>query len=92
VEGFKFSSTSKQQLMEGLASGIQRREILFPDGWLRSEMESFEYEYTRSGVRYSAPEGMFDDGVCALALARRKWESVKANFLVPSSQSVEVYN
>jgi hypothetical protein len=69
VSGFKFTSQSKQQLMEGLAAAIQQNEVAFPDGWLRSELESFEYEYTRTGMRYSAPEGLHDDGVCALALA-----------------------
>ena len=34
-----------------------------------AELEAFEYEYRQGGVRYSAPEGMHDDGVCALALA-----------------------
>lgn len=69
IEGFKFTSQSKQQLMEGLASAIQRRAIGFPDGPIRDELEAFEYEYTRTGVRYSAPEGLHDDCVCALALA-----------------------
>lgn len=69
VRGFKFSRPSKQQLMEGLAASIQRAETTFPEGWLTTELESFEYEYTASGVRYSAPSGMNDDGVCALALA-----------------------
>lgn len=68
-EGFKFSSTSKQQIMEGLAVALQRREVRFSDPVLRSELESFEYEYTRTGVRYEAPQGLHDDGVCALALA-----------------------
>jgi hypothetical protein len=68
-EGFKFSSSSKQQLMEGLASAIHRREVKFYDPLLVNELEAFEYEYTRTGVRYSAPEGLHDDGVCALALA-----------------------
>jgi hypothetical protein len=68
-EGFKFTQQSKQQIMEGLASKIQQRAIGFPDGILRSELESFEYEYTRTGVRYTAPTGLHDDGVCALALA-----------------------
>ncbi len=68
-EGFKFSSQSKQQLMEGLAVAIQRREVTFPEGPIASELESFEYVYTRTGVQYSAPEGMHDDCVCALALA-----------------------
>jgi hypothetical protein len=68
VEGFKFTGPSKQQIMEGLAAVIQRREVRFPAGWLVNELEAFEYEYTRSGVRYSAPDGLHDDGVCALAL------------------------
>lgn len=72
VEGFKFSSNSKQQIMEGLASAIQRGEVGFPEGILGDELESFEFEYTRGGVRYSAPIGLHDDGVCALALAVRK--------------------
>ncbi len=69
VRAFKFTSQSKQQLMEGLAAAIQQRRVRFPDGWLVSELESFAYEYTATGVRYSAPEGLHDDGVCALALA-----------------------
>lgn len=68
-EGFKFTSQSKQQIMEGLAVSIQQRHIHYPDGVIPSELESFEYEYTRTGVRYNATEGMHDDTVCALALA-----------------------
>jgi hypothetical protein len=71
ASGYKFTSTSKQQLMEGLASAIQRQEIWFPEGWLTAELEAFEFEYRAGGVRYSAPEGLHDDGVCGLALARR---------------------
>lgn len=70
-EGFKFSSTSKQQLMEGLAVAIQQGAITYPDGVIASELEAFEYEYTRTGVRYGAPSGLHDDAVCALALAVR---------------------
>ncbi len=71
IKGFVFSSapSSKQQLMEGLALAIQQRRVRFPAGVVTNELESFEYEYTRQGVRYSAPEGMHDDCVCALALA-----------------------
>lgn len=71
IEGFKFTSTSKQQLMEGLASSIQRGEVRFSDLILIAELEAFEYEYTKTGARYSAPPGLHDDGVCALALAVR---------------------
>lgn len=74
-EGFQFSAPSKQRLMEGLAVGIQQHAVGVIEGPMRLELESFEYTYsTRAGggfggVRYSAPDGMHDDIVCALALA-----------------------
>ena len=68
-EGYQFTSPSKQKLMEGLAVAIQRQEVSFPDGPIRAELENFEFELTRTGVRYSAPVGFHDDCVCALALA-----------------------
>lgn len=68
-EGFNFSSKSKQQIMEGLAAAIQSKTVGYPDGAIRLELESFEYEYTRTGVKYGAPQGEHDDCVCALALA-----------------------
>jgi hypothetical protein len=71
-EGFKFTGPSKQQLMEGLAVAIQQQQIHYPDGVIVNELETFEYVYTRAGVHYSAPEGLFDDCVCALALAWRQ--------------------
>jgi len=73
TEMFRFTATSKQQLMEGLASAIQQRKISFPEGLITDELGNFEYEYTRSGVKYSAPTGLHDDCVCALALAWRKY-------------------
>lgn len=81
-EGFKFSSQSKQQIMEGLAVAIQQQEIRFPEGVIVSELEAFEYEYTRTGVRYTAPEGMHDDCVCALALAVHQWRTPAPFFAV----------
>ena len=68
-EGYQFTSASKQKLMEGLAVAIQSGDVRFPDGPIRAELETFEYVYTRTGVRYSAPEGFHDDCVMALALA-----------------------
>lgn len=81
VEGFKFTSPSKQQLMEGLVSAIQQGTVGILDGILRGELESFEYEYRQHGVRYSAPDGLHDDGVCALALAaKHRSESIRSQF------------
>jgi len=71
VEGFLFSSPSKQSLMEGLALAIQQGEVTYPPGPVVSELEAFEYEYTRTGVRYRVADGLHDDCVCALALAVR---------------------
>jgi hypothetical protein len=68
-EGYNFSAQSKQKLMEGLALNIQGGTTSYPEGVIKDELENFEYEYTRNGVRYSAPEGFHDDTVCALALA-----------------------
>ncbi len=69
TEGFKFTSQSKQQLMEGLQIAVQTGEVGFPEGWLRSELESFGFRYSPKGaVQYEATAG-HDDGVCALALA-----------------------
>ena len=55
--------------MEGLAVAIQQQRIRYPEGPIVHELECFGYEYTRIGVWYSAPEGLHDDCVCALALA-----------------------
>jgi len=68
-EGYHFSPSSKQKLMEGLAVAIQTKAITYPDGEIVFELERFEYEHTRTGTRYTAPEGFHDDCVCSLALA-----------------------
>lgn len=71
MHGFKFTGTSKQPLMEGLAAAIHKGEIGFPAGHIKDELEIFEYTYTATGVRYTAPQGFHDDCVCALALANK---------------------
>jgi hypothetical protein len=85
VEGFKFTALSKQQLMEGLAGAIHRREITYPAGPIVHELEAFQYEYSASGVRYSAPSGVHDDCVMALALAVRLHAQPERRAIWPSS-------
>jgi hypothetical protein len=70
-EGRKFTLESKQQMMEGLAVAVQACQTSFPEE-VANEMEEYEYTYTRTGVKYSAPEGFNDDCVCAQALAVQK--------------------
>lgn len=72
VEKYFFTSQSKQKLMEGLASSIQTQKVFCLDGVMRDELESFEFIYGRTGVKYSAPDGLHDDCVCSLALASLK--------------------
>jgi len=69
IQGLKFTSSSKQQLMEGLQAAIHQGKIGYPDGIISQELEIFEYQYTATGVKYSAPSGYHDDAVMALALA-----------------------
>jgi hypothetical protein len=69
IEGFKFTQVSKQQLMIGLQTAIQQRLIGFPEGFITKELDLFEYTYSATGVKYSAPSGFHDDCVMALALA-----------------------
>ena len=84
VEGFRFSNSSKQMLMVGLRNDLQDRAIEFADERLKSELDSFAFEFREGSIRYSAPEGLHDDGVCALALAcelRRR--GVRRTYLRP---------
>lgn len=72
IEGFKFTSQSKQELMLGLQVAIHQEKIHYPPGMIQEELEIFEYQYSANGVKYSAPSGFHDDCVMALALAWRK--------------------
>ena len=69
MDGFKITRRTKQQLMEHLRSEIHNGKIGFYDPRLIAELENFEYVIGQSGTTYSAPQGLHDDGVIALALA-----------------------
>ena len=75
VEGLKFTQNSKQQLMVGLQNAIHQKSISYPSGVIVDELEIFEYQFTASGVKYSAPSGFHDDCVMALALACNMYNS-----------------
>lgn len=71
VKGFTTTSASKQMIIDALSLAFERREIgILNEQVLINELQA--YESTRlpgGGFRYSAPEGMHDDTVMALALA-----------------------
>jgi len=68
---FKFSNQSKRALVEKLIVSIEQRLISVPKiDTLITELQSFTYDVTDFGnIRYSAPEGMYDDCVMSLGLA-----------------------
>lgn len=69
--GFTTTSDTKAEVIQALALAFERGEIRIPnDPVLIAELESFEANRLPSGKwRYSAPDGMHDDTVIALALA-----------------------
>ncbi len=71
VEAVKFTAPVKTQLVERLVVALEQGELLlYQEPALKAELMAFRVEASPSGhVRYSAPEGMHDDAVMALALA-----------------------
>jgi len=88
LDPFKIGS-NKQSLIEGLILDIQQGNVHPCEGIMRAELESFEYSLSKSGrVLYSAPAGMHDDSVIALALASLKL-SRKVDPVAPMIESME---
>ena len=71
VVPFHTSNASKVQIIESLALAFERQQIELLDNAVQiSELESYEMTRTATGLpKYSAPSGMHDDTVMALALA-----------------------
>ena len=69
--GIVMTNASKAAIIDALVLAIERRDVGLPKAdWLLEELEAFESEQMPSGLtRYSAPSGMHDDGVIALAIA-----------------------
>ena len=78
VVPFKFTSSSKAEIVNNLSVAIENKEIWLPDDpQVIDELELYEYKVSKSGnVSYSAPEGFHDDIVMALCLA---WSAIKDN-------------
>jgi hypothetical protein len=72
-----FTQPSKLRLMQRLVTALQGNELTIPAGWLVTELETFEFSYGNTGVKYEAPKGLHDDGVMALGLALHGWDRVQ---------------
>ena len=94
VEGYHMSAVSKPQLIDALAMDIENDRIRLMDiGVQTAELLAYEYEVTRTGyVRTSAPPGMHDDCVIALALAnKRRLRSAFDASLILGAGKLEAY-
>lgn len=71
VQPFVTTNASKTQIIEELSLAFERSTIkILNDPVLIAELQAYETERLPSGLlRYSAPEGMHDDTVIALAIA-----------------------
>lgn len=73
IEGFKFTATTKQELVSNLSIAMDNKTISYPNiETLTDELSLYAYEQRANGqFSYSAPEGFHDDEVMALALLNR---------------------
>lgn len=71
VRGFTTTAATKAAIIESLQLAIEQQELkILNDPVLIGELQAYQMERLPSGAfRYSAPEGMHDDCVMALALA-----------------------
>lgn len=104
VTPYVFTSSSKQELMQGVRVALSDGLLRIPRGPIISELEAFEYSHTTGGrVSYAAPAGYHDDCVMSLALAvhmgtvltarvRRAQKRVVAQVAVPPSARTQTRN
>lgn len=69
LQGFKFTSVSKPQIIKKLALDIEKGNVKF-NQHTANELTVFEYKYSSTGyIKYEASSGNTDDAVMALAMA-----------------------
>jgi hypothetical protein len=71
VQPFTTTNATKAAVIDSLALALEKKELqLINDKTQIAELQAYEMERMQSGLmRYSAPSGMHDDTVMALALA-----------------------
>ncbi|QEC78757.1 terminase large subunit domain-containing protein [Mucilaginibacter ginsenosidivorax] len=71
LQGFKFTATSKPQLMIELIKDVEQGSIKYPLS-VAGEMHNFQYTYSSTGhIKYAAAKNFKDDQIMALALANK---------------------
>jgi hypothetical protein len=86
-KGFKFTETSRKNLLDNLAILLEQDKIKIPDDeGLISELESFRFELGDTGkIKVTVPEGLHDDRVMSLALAVWEAKRLKPDLYTESS-------
>lgn len=90
IDPYKIDTNErKKTLIEGLVVAIQNWEVTYPKiDELIAELEEFTYTYSAYGnVKYTAPKGLFDDAVIALALV--VFESKKMPYITDKENKVD---
>ena len=83
LEGFKFTATTKQELVSNLSIAMDNQTIHYPAiETLTDELSLYAYEQRANGhFSYSAPEGFHDDEVMALALLNRAFNAQVVEYM-----------
>lgn len=78
---YLFTNRSKQQLIQNLQICLQTRSITYPEiPVLIQELNSYQYTISDAGaMKYSAPEGDYDD--CVVSLALGAWAAMHPAWL-----------
>jgi hypothetical protein len=95
VAAFNTTAATKAAAVESLALAFERATIRIPnDAVLIGELQAFEARTLPSGMmRYSAPEGMHDDTVIALAIAWQGlglWETQQRGQFIELAPLLEI--
>ena len=71
-----FTNRSKQQLIQNLQISLQTNSITYPEiPVLLQELNAYQYSVSEAGaMKYSAPEGDYDD--CVISLALGAWAAL----------------
>lgn len=82
VSEFKTGNKTKDDVIQKLVVDIEQERISYPDIPELEQLRAYQLEILpNSGLtRYSAPEGVHDDFVIALALANKACSAVPADF------------
>lgn len=80
IQPFVTTSKSKQDIIEQLIVANQNKDLkVLNQKWLLNEFENFTYTYNPASksVKYSAPNGLHDDGVMSSAIGYEAYKKLR---------------